>query len=583
MKRTQWLIVLAALAIGVGCGDDDVMTPDSGMGDAGRDAGRDAGMTDGGSDAGMDATVDVDAGTDGGVDDDGGMDDGGMDDAGTDGGTDAGMMMVGGGAATSAEITTVLAAADDAVTLMINDAVVTYVKPAIDDMEDGAGFFLQAEQTGPALYVGVDPSTLTPAPEVGDVVTLRVTNLATSGGGLRYATSVDMLTVDSSDHSVDFLVQEVSAVDLVTNLDQYPAELISLVGTIETEFAGAGTGFSAAQITTAGVATTTSSLRFRIPQSVLSTLTIGTGCDIDLGPTPLWRFTTTAQPSAWAAADVTVDCPAPGAGEPRGVGGRLPVRGFRRRPRVRGAPQPEHRGLRPRWLHPERQQRPGGRRRADAPGGLDDRAGWLLRHCRLRVRDHRRRGASLGARVRRQRFGHAHLRWHDRRHRRLDDDELRLADDVSMQLSPTQLDATANDTLTNWCPTLASETYGTMGRRGTPGAANVSCVVPAVVRINEVNAHIDGGCDLVELRVVSGGSMGGFRFQERGSSIYTFAEGFTVAANDIVVIHMDSGTPTARAALRVRWTRRRRSPKCRLRRCRPTTTPRTTSTRRTRA
>jgi hypothetical protein len=37
----------------------------------------------------------------------------------------------------------------------------------------------------------------------------------------------------------------------------------------------------------------------------------------------------------------------------------------------------------------------------------------------------------------------------------------------------------------------------------------------AIVEINEFNANISGGCDLIELRVITGGSMAGYLLQQR--------------------------------------------------------------------
>jgi len=58
----------------------------------------------------------------------------------------------------------------------------------------------------------------------------------------------------------------------------------------------------------------------------------------------------------------------------------------------------------------------------------------------------------------------------------------------------------------------------------------------AVLVINEVNAVITGGCDLVELRVVSGGSMNGFQLRERDAFVMTFAS-LTVETGDTVMVH----------------------------------------------
>jgi hypothetical protein len=79
---------------------------------------------------------------------------------------------------------------------------------------------------------------------------------------------------------------------------------------------------------------------------------------------------------------------------------------------------------------------------------------------------------------------------------------------------------------------------------GTPNSATFAGFsVAAVVRINELNANIANGCDLIELRVVSGGAMGGFQLWERDVSVLTFGA-FNVATNDIIVVHFNSGSAT---------------------------------------
>ncbi|MGE0397670.1 MAG: hypothetical protein AB7T06_13195, partial [Kofleriaceae bacterium] len=73
-------------------------------------------------------------------------------------------------------ITAVREAANGAVSLPVIDATVTYIKPMIagaSTTNDPPGFTVQVGNTGPALFVAVDPATLTtltPALAVGDVV-----------------------------------------------------------------------------------------------------------------------------------------------------------------------------------------------------------------------------------------------------------------------------------------------------------------------------------------------------------------------------------------------------------------------------
>jgi hypothetical protein len=70
---------------------------------------------------------------------------------------------------------------------------------------------------------------------------------------------------------------------------------------------------------------------------------------------------------------------------------------------------------------------------------------------------------------------------------------------------------------------------------------------PAGVRINEVNANIASGCDLIELRVTSSGTLRNVRVQERtggSSELQLDLPNVVVATNDIVVVHLNSGNAT---------------------------------------
>lgn len=96
---------------------------------------------------------------------------------------------------------------------------------------------------------------------------------------------------------------------------------------------------------------------------------------------------------------------------------------------------------------------------------------------------------------------------------------------------------------TSYTVTVANSVRDMLGS-GIDASANratfTGFVVPAVVRINEINANIANGCDLIELRVVRGGSMDGFSLRERDTgSLVTFT-GLNVATNDYIVVHMNS-------------------------------------------
>ena len=89
------------------------------------------------------------------------------------------------------------------------------------------------EKNGPAVFVAVDPATLSPVPKAGDRVSFTATEKATVNGMVRVTkldSAASPCTAVGSRWS--FLRNDVSNVDLVANLDDYESELISLSGTV---------------------------------------------------------------------------------------------------------------------------------------------------------------------------------------------------------------------------------------------------------------------------------------------------------------------------------------------------------------
>jgi hypothetical protein len=213
---------------------------------------------------------------------------------------------------TSDQIAAARATADGTgLALPIAGAYVTYLKPQLG--ADAAGFYIQAQANGPALFVAVDPTTLAPVPVVGDEVSFSIIELDTADG-MRQVLTIAGFSVASSGFNVASFIQDVSAAtDLISALDDYESELISLDATIISDFANAGSPGRAAQIATAGYPTGAGdSLRLRIPSAVENALDLRAGCNVSVVGTPLWRFNADAQPSAWNASEITVNsCPAP--------------------------------------------------------------------------------------------------------------------------------------------------------------------------------------------------------------------------------------------------------------------------------
>ncbi len=227
-----------------------------------------------------------------------------------------GMSMPDAASGPSAQIRAVQLAAAGAVDLPIDGVLVTYVVPAITGAtvaNDPAGFAVQADPTGPALFVAVDPTTLTPSPAVGDRVSFRVTmTRSLNGGASRWASAVSGYMRMSGSNPVAALTQDLSnSADIVSALGSYEYELIQLTGSVTGAATNAGAAFQSFTITTAGIPAGDANLRVRMPQDLVNMLGVRAGCRITVGPTPLWRFTAQAQPSAWRASDIMLSgCPA---------------------------------------------------------------------------------------------------------------------------------------------------------------------------------------------------------------------------------------------------------------------------------
>jgi hypothetical protein len=222
-------------------------------------------------------------------------------------------------AATSTQIgtflTTPTAQVTEASPLAIEGAYVTYIKPKLPVGTEVGGFFLQAEPEGPAMFVAIDPATLSPALKVGDRVSLSVTKKAVITG-VNAAETVTGVTRLSEGHPVKnsstatpagLAVDRSTVVaDLQANVANYESELISLSGTLASDPLGVGTGYFGFEINTTG----TAAPRLRLPTTLVEEFKLVKGCGFTLKAGPVWRFNATAQPSAYALSDLNLDCPA---------------------------------------------------------------------------------------------------------------------------------------------------------------------------------------------------------------------------------------------------------------------------------
>ena len=363
--------------------------------------------------------------------------------------------------------------------LPIRHAIVTYLKPQIGDLtNDPAGFTIQASQTGPALFVSVDPATLTPPAEVGDVVDFTITTMGKVGLQPR-AQAIAAYTRVSTNADVGALVQNISAAtDLVSMIDDYDSEIVTITGTAFESFATAsGSGFRRSGLDTAGI-TGDTNLQLRAPTTLVDALDMALGCQITATRIPVSRFNAQAQLVVYSAADFTMtNCPAPVVTTATALSGTSVRITFSRN--------------------------------ILATSVLADGSQFTFTN-----------GLTASAAT------------------------------VSGRTVTLTTDAQA--AATTYTVTVANTVTDLQGSSvGTPNDAMFGgFVTPAVVRINEVNANITSGCDLIELRVVAGGSMTGFKIQERnggsGELAFTFPA-FAVQTNDFVVIHLNAGSATCNA------------------------------------
>ncbi|MBK8941525.1 MAG: Ig-like domain-containing protein [Polyangiaceae bacterium] len=372
---------------------------------------------------------------------------------GGDGGAGGSMMQL----TPSEQIAAVLATADGGgLTLPVEGALVTYTKPAIGT--DPAGFFLQAEQAGPALFVAVDPTTLTPALVVGDEVDLTVTDVATVNG-LKQATAITGMSRISQANPIAPLVTDISsATDLVTNLDSYAGRVISFsTAEIDAPFIAAGSPQVAAKLLTVGLDDV--DLRFRLPEAVRAQFDLQQGCLVDVDYGVMWRFNAVAQPSVVNAADIAdVACDAPTVVSAIAASQTSVVVTFSRQ--------------------------------IDAATVMANGSQFTFTN-----------GLTASAAV--------------------------------ATGSTVTITTSAQTPGASYMVTVAASVEDTLGAAlGAPNNANFTgYLTQAVVRINELNARINQGCDLIELRVVSGGTMNGYTVTERVTTVFTFPD-IVVATND---------------------------------------------------
>jgi len=364
-----------------------------------------------------------------------------------------------------------------AMALPVKDVLVTYLRPEVSgEIDDPPAFFVQADPTGPALLVRVNPATLSPPPQVGDLVAFTVTGAELDSGGVHVAASISGWTVKTSGNATAGLVQNLSAAtDLVSKINTYESELSTVTGTISGTFSSAGAAYVQAAFATAGVA---DGPKLRIPTTLRDALELGAGCALTVSPTPMWRFSSSAQPSAWVSADITaITCPAP---------------------RVTGALAKDATHV---IINFDRNLK--------AASLLSDGSQFVFTGG-ISIDN----GGGMGA----------------------------------LLTTPTQVTLTTSAQVPSTAYTVtAAATLTDTRDQGIDAAHNNASfggyVAPAKLIINELNANIAASQDEVELRVVLGGSVAGFKLYQDYTSAKRIAlsdlpANLVVATGDLIVVHL---------------------------------------------
>ncbi len=438
------------------CGDD-VQGGDSGLADLGVRLDADAGAPDLGSD--LDATLGSDVHSPDLGSSDLGAPDLGLPDLGAQdgGGLDAG------GATGSAAIAAARAAPNGAVNLGIQGVYVTYRKPEVG--LDPAGFFVQADALGPALFI-VSTSSVS----VGDQVGFRVTRMATQDAQRR-ALEITDLVVQNSGFDVTVLSQDLSAAPNVTaNLGDYESELVVVTASITQAPGNGGVGHRGMDIETSALRGDPN-FELRLPIALHDQLGLDEGCEFTVAHTPLWRFNAKAQVSAWTQEDFAGIACAPT---------RLET--------------------------------------ISAPSSSQ----VLLTFSRLLE------PASLVDPASQITF-----------------DNGLVTIDASILGNTLLVTTSAQSPGLSYRAVVGAGLLDVLGGAVQVTGTFEGFLSTAVLRINELSAQIPNGCDLVELRVVEGGTVAGYTFRERTDLKFSLP-GFIAQQNESILLHFNSNNASCR-------------------------------------
>lgn len=201
----------------------------------------------------------------------------------------------------SRQLQAVIAAAPGPVDLPVSEVVVTFVKPA---SSGEAGFFVQAERGGPAVFVLASALAPGAIATVGDRVSFRVTSKRFESSAPQIGTLDGWVTL-ASGVDVEALRQDVSnARNLVSSVITHESTLVSAVVTVDGPWVNAARGHLRANVTAAGTdAAATPRLVVRLPSSAFDPMSYPTGCTFRINGV-VWRFGDQPQLSAYRPEDI---------------------------------------------------------------------------------------------------------------------------------------------------------------------------------------------------------------------------------------------------------------------------------------
>ena len=355
------------------------------------------------------------------------------------------------------------------VNIQIPQVLVTYVKPPAA-FEIG-GFFVQTEQSGPALFVGVDPNLGGTRLREGDRISFRILEMSDING-LPMASYIDTVVIHGRGESVSPLIQDITDVpDVTFNGYDYAAELVGANVYILENFIADGVGYETAWIMTNAVVD--DDFRLRVSQELQEVARLESDCTLSIAASPLWRYYNESHLLAHELGDLqSVDCP---------------------RTRIQAVTAETSTQL-----------------RVQLGRGVDPAT--LLANGSQFVFDGGLTATSATVSGR------------------------------TVTVTTTQQVQGQTYTLT-----VANSLRDVFGKSLEPGSVNFAGIgAVADMRINEVKANIDPGCDLLELRVVTPGDLLGFDLRVQNSTVLTFTSSLPVDRNDLVVVHFGSSNPACR-------------------------------------